>query len=203
MTRMLRPDLQVIADQVPEKSTLLDIGCGDGELLAWLAENKQVDGRGIEIDAQNVSVAMARGVAVIQADVNTDLQDYPTALYDVVILSQALQAMQDPKSVLEQLLRIGDKAIVSVPNFGFWRNRYYLAVKGKMPVTKTLSYQWYDTPNIHFCTITDFVELCEAMGIRIEKRIFVNDRGVPSGFSGKGFFANLFGEQGVFVLSQK
>ncbi len=203
MTKNLRPDLQVIADLVPANSTLLDIGCGDGELLAWLAEHKGVDGRGIEIDPHNVSVAMARGVPVIQADVNNDLADYPTALYDVVILSQALQAMQDPKAVLEQLLRIGNQAIVSVPNFGFWRNRFYLAVKGKMPVTQTLAYQWYDTPNIHFCTITDFVELCEQMGIVIQRRIFVNDRGSPSGFHGKGFFANLFGEQGIFVLGQK
>ena len=196
----LRPDLQVIADLVPEGAKLLDVGCGDGTLLAWLGLNKGVDGRGIELDAAQVYKAVACGLSVIQGDSNSDLADYPAQGYDYVILSQALQAMREPKAVLGQLLRIGRHAIVSVPNFAHWRNRLHLGVKGRMPVTKALAYQWYDTPNIHFCTLSDFVELCEQSAIIIERRIMVGDSGVPVGFYGKGLLANLLGQQGVFLL---
>lgn len=199
---MLRPDLRVIAELVPTCSRLLDIGCGKGILLAWLAAHKQVDGRGIEIDALKVKQAIASGVPVVQGDVNIDLADYPDNAYDIVVLSQALQAMLDPKATLAQLLRIGKKAIISIPNFGHLRVRLDLLLRGRMPVTKTLTYSWHDTPNIHFCTITDLVELCNEMGITIEKRLSVNHAGVPTGFSGRGFLANLLGKQGVFVLSK-
>lgn len=198
----LRADLRAIADYVPVGVKLLDIGCGDGELLAWLAKHKQVDARGLEIDTHNVNRAIALGVSVIQGDIETDLMYYPTQSFDVVILSQTLQAMRDPKMVLEQLLRVGRTAIVSVPNFGHWKNRLYLAFHGQMPVTKTLSYAWHDTPNIHFCTLTDFVILCEQMEITITRRIWVNAQGEPARFYGKGRFANIFGEQGIFVLSR-
>ena len=198
----LRRDLQVIADVIAPASTVLDIGCGDGSLLGWLSAHKQVDGRGIEIEQARVNKAIESGLSVIQGDVNKDLSYYPDQAVDWVVLSQALQAMQDPAGILNELMRVGRRAVVSVPNFGHWKNRLHLALKGKMPVTKTLTYQWYDTPNIHFCTITDFVELCEQLGITIEQRIVVRHSGEPSAFSGKGFFANLFGEQGVFVLSK-
>lgn len=199
----LRPDLKAIADLIDPQSRVLDIGCGEGTLLRWLMDYAQVDGRGLEIEQDLANRAIEAGVPVVQGDVNIDLQHYPDGAYDYVILSQALQAMQDPKLVLSELLRIGKCAVVSVPNFGHWKNRLYLGLRGKMPVTKTLAYQWYDTPNIHFCTITDFVELCEDMGIAIEKRIVVSHGGVPSRFHGKGTLANLFGEQGVFLLSRK
>jgi methionine biosynthesis protein MetW len=136
----------------------------------------------------------------VQGDVNSELADFPDDAFDVVVLSQSLQMLEDPKAALAELLRLAPKAVVSVPNFGHYKNRLYLALKGKMPVTKTLSYQWYDTPNIHFCTIADFVELCEQLGITIEKRLMVSREGHPSKFRGKGWAANLLGQQGVFVL---
>lgn len=198
----LRPDLQAIAGLIPENANVLDIGCGDGELLAWLMRNKRVEARGVEIDTENVNKAIAVGVPVIQGDIETDLAFYPDKAFDVVVLSQTLQAMRDPKAVLAELLRIGKTAIVSVPNFGNWKNRFYLGFKGRMPVTRTLSYQWYDTPNIHFCTISDFIVLCEDMCITIERRIWVNAEGELSRFSGRGLMANILGEQGIFLLSR-
>jgi len=198
----LRADLAVIADLVPQGARVLDIGCGDGELLEWLKTHKAVDGRGIEINQSLVAQAIARGISVVQGDVETDLDDYQEAAYDYVILSQTLQTMRDPKRTLEQLARIGKKMVISVPNFGYWKNRLYLTCLGKMPVTRTLSYSWYDTPNIHFCTITDFVVLCESLGITIESRSFVDAQGQRARFYGHGFWANLFGEQGVFLLSR-
>lgn len=196
----LRPDLEVIAALIAPSSRVLDIGCGEGTLLAWLRDQKKVDGRGIEIDQQQVHRAIAAGIPVIQGDVTSDLTHYPDQSYDFVVLSQTLQTMKDPHQVLSELVRIGKQAIVSVPNFGHWKNRLYLAAFGKMPVTKTLSYQWYDTPNIHFCTITDFVILAEQLGIAIEDRVVVDAHGHKTKFTGHGFFANLFGEQGVFLL---
>lgn len=199
---MLRADLRIIADLVPENSKVLDVGCGDGELLAWLSVEKRVDGRGLELSQAGVNASIARGLSVVQGDADTDLSHYPDQSYDYVILSQTLQTMRDPKAVLESLVRIGRHAIVSVPNFGYWRNRLYLFLKGRMPVTKTLSYQWYDTPNIHFCTLADFVELCALTSIAIEKRVYVDNKGMQSSFQGKGALANIFGEQGVFMLKR-
>lgn len=198
----LRADLQAIADLVPEGAKVLDIGCGEGELLGWLVANKNVDARGIEIDQPSVQKALSAGLSVIQGDVNRDLSYYPDQAYDYVILSQALQALHAPSDILDELVRIGTNVIVSVPNFGHWKNRYYLACKGRMPVTKQLTYTWFDTPNIHFCTITDFVELCESKSIAINDRIFVNETGTKVHFRGKGFLANLLGQQGIFLITR-
>ncbi len=198
--RTLRPDLQAIADMVDAKASLLDIGCGDGELLEWLQREKQVSGRGIELSVSGVNNSIARGLSVIQGDVTEDLKYYPDKAYDYAILSQTLQTLNNPKEVLEHLVRIARHAIVSVPNFGHWKNRLYLGLTGRMPVTKTLNYQWYDTPNIHFCTITDFVTLCEDLGLTIEKRLYVSHQGIPTYFHSRGPFANLFGEQGIFMI---
>lgn len=201
--KQLRPDLAVIASLIVPGSRVLDVGCGDGTLLAWLRDEKQVDGRGVEIDTAQVNAAISSGIPVIQGDVNSDLADYPSQAYDYVILSQTLQTVADPQAVLAELVRIGKQAIVSVPNFGHWKNRLYLALFGKMPVTKTLTYQWYDTPNIHFCTISDFVILAEKLGISIEDRVVVDTHGHRARFTGRGPFANLFGEQGVFLLRKR
>jgi methionine biosynthesis protein MetW len=190
----------VIADMIPQGSRVLDIGCGDGALLAWLSAHKGVDARGMELSRAGVTSAIARGLSVIQGDADLDLAHYADQSYDCAILSQTLQTMRDPKGALAHLARIGRQAIVSVPNFGYWRNRLYLWWHGRMPVTKTLSYSWYDTPNIHFCTLRDFVELCEEMHIRILKRLFVNHKGLPQRFQGKAMSANFFGEQGIFLL---
>lgn len=196
----LRPDLQAIADLVAPGSSLLDVGCGEGELLAWLKEHRQVKGRGIELSQQGVHRAIAKGLSVIQGNADIDLAHYPDQAYDYVVLSQTLQTLRDPRDVLAQLVRISRHAIVSVPNFGYWKNRLYLACKGRMPVTKALSYQWYDTPNIHFCTIADFVDLCDLLGLTIERRLYVSELGIPSSFNNRGLFANLFGEQGIFMI---
>lgn len=196
----LRPDLLAIANLVAPQSSLLDIGCGEGDLLAWLQEHRQVQGRGIELSQGGVNRSISRGLSVIQGDADTDLHFYPDQAYDYAVLSQTLQTLRAPKEVLEQLMRIARHAIVSVPNFGHWKNRLYLAFNGTMPVTKTLSHQWYDTPNIHFCTITDFVNLCEALGLTIEKRLYVTHQGVPNYFHNRGPFANFFGEQGIFMI---
>ena len=196
----LRSDLQSIAALVPEGSKVLDIGCGDGELLAWLSAQKHVDGRGLELGQAGVNASIGRGISVVQGDADTDLVHYPAQAYDYVILSQTLQTMRDPKEVLSNLTRIGRHAIVSVPNFGYWKNRLYLLFKGRMPVTQTLAYEWYDTPNIHFCTLSDFVTLCERMNIAIEKSIYIDSFGNPSSFQKGGLLANIFGEQGIFML---
>ncbi len=198
----LRPDLQVIADLVPTGCKVLDVGCGDGELLAWLTTHKQVDGRGLELSQTGVNASIARGLSVVQGDADTDLREYPHKTYDCVILSQTLQTMREPKAVLENLVRIGKHVIVSVPNFGYWKNRFYLLLFGRMPVTATLSYEWYDTPNIHFCTLSDFITLCDEISITIEKRVYVDNRGTQSYFQGKGSLANMFGEQGIFMLKK-
>jgi len=200
MTTQLRPDLQAIADMVAPGSSLLDVGCGEGELLAWLKEHKQVSGRGIELSQQGVHRAISKGLSVIQGNADTDLEFYPDNAYDYVVLSQTLQTLREPKAVLGQLVRISKHAIVSVPNFGYWKNRLYLACKGRMPVTKSLSYEWYDTPNIHFCTIADFAVLCDMLGLTVESRVYVNQHGIPSVFNNRGLFANLFGEQGIFMI---
>lgn len=198
----LRADLAVIATLIDAGTRVLDVGCGDGTLLSWLQQHKQVDARGLELDAVQVQRAIARGLSVIHGDADTDLPDYGNDSYDCIILSQTVQTARDPKALLVQLMRIAPRMVVSVPNFGHWKNRLYLALKGRMPVTKTLSYEWFDTPNIHFCTIKDFVILCETLGLKIEKRIMVDAQGRRSRFYGRGLLANLFGEQGVFLLKR-
>ncbi len=196
----LRPDLAAIANMVESGSSLLDVGCGEGELLAWLKDHKNVRGRGIELSQQGVHRAISKGLSVIQGDADDDLEHYPDNAYDYVVLSQTLQTLQAPQDVLFQLVRIAKHAIVSVPNFGHWKNRLYLLCKGRMPVTKSLSYEWYDTPNIHFCTISDFIVLCDKLQISIEKRVYVDSFGMSSVFNNSGILANIFGEQGIFMI---
>lgn len=195
-----RVDFAVIADLVEPGSRVLDVGCEDGELLALLEAEKNVDGRGVELAMQNVSRAVGRGLAVVQGDADRDLVDYPDNAFDYVILSQTLQATRNPRTVLTELVRIGQRAIVSFPNFGYWRVRLSLLVRGRMPVNETLPYQWYDTPNIHFCTIRDFVALCRELDVRIVKATALNGFGQARALSASWRFWNLFGEQAVFLL---
>jgi methionine biosynthesis protein MetW len=198
-----RIDLCLIADMVAEGSRVLDVGCGDGDLLDILARQKRVDARGIELSRDGVAKAVSRGLAVVQGDADTDLADYPDDLFDYVILSQTLQATRNPREVVEHMLRIGRRAIVSFPNFGHWRMRAQLLFKGRMPRTEHLPHEWWDTPNIHFCTIQDFVGLTQLIGAQIEKSVAVDASGTPFRFNLPWAFWNLFGEQAVFLLKRK
>ncbi|MBE7185891.1 MAG: methionine biosynthesis protein MetW [Methylobacterium mesophilicum] len=195
-----RVDLDVIAGFVPEKARVLDVGCGDGELLELLQAERQVDGRGIELSQRNVNLCVARGLSVIQGDADADLVFYGDKSFDFVILSQTLQAMRNPREVLEHLLRIGDRVVVSIPNFGHWRVRLSLLFRGRMPVTRHLPYSWYDTPNIHFCTIRDLKTLCDEVGARIERATALDASGARIGLSLPWWFWNFFGQQAVFVV---
>ncbi|MBI3452230.1 MAG: methionine biosynthesis protein MetW [Rhodospirillales bacterium] len=199
----IRVDLQVIADMVASGARVLDVGCGDGALLDYLVHFKQVDGRGIELSQAGVNASVSQGLSVIQGDADTDLKDYPSNAFDYVILSQTLQATYDPRTVLGHLVRIGRRAIVSFPNFGVWHVRLKLLWHGKMPVTDSLDTAWYETPNIHLCTIDDFVELCDDLGIVVEEGMVLDARGRPKGLRAPGILANLLGEQGLFVLHQR
>ena len=191
----LRPDLAAIAAVVPQGARVLDIGCGDGALLSELRATAAIDGRGIELDAADVASAVGRGLSVVQGDADTDLVDYPADGFDVVILSNTLQAMRAPAAVLGEMLRIGRRAVVSFPNFGHWRVRLALLFGGRMPVTRTLPVSWHETPNIHLCTIDDFRATVAAHGFVIESAAFLS-----GGQQRGGVFANRLAEQAVFVL---
>jgi methionine biosynthesis protein MetW len=201
-TDTARVDLLLIAEMVAPGSRVLDIGCGDGTLLRLLTARKGVDGRGIELSQAGVNNCVAKGLSVIQGDADTDLVYYPDLAFDYAILSQTIQATYSPRHVLEQLLRIGRRAIVSFPNFGHWRVRAKLLFGGHMPKTEYLPDRWYDTPNIHLCTINDFTDLCRDVGARIERAVALNAYGRKLGVAMPLFAQNLFGEQAVFLLSR-
>jgi methionine biosynthesis protein MetW len=191
----LRPDLAIIAANVSKGSRVLDIGCGDGALMAALRDERQCDARGLELDAGDVASAVARGLSVVQGDADTDLADYPDASFDYAILSQTLQTTRRPDWVLDQLLRIGGQAFVSFPNFAHWRVRASLLWGGRMPVTRLLPLKWYATPNIHHVTIDDFRALLKERGIAIQGCWFLSgDRQTGAGL------ANLLAEHAVFLL---
>ncbi|MCD6034399.1 MAG: methionine biosynthesis protein MetW [Rickettsiales bacterium] len=196
LPQVMRKDLEMIAKLVQPGSKVLDIGCGEGVLLEYLAEQKAAKSHGIELIQAGVSACVKRGLSVIQGDADHDLIYYPDGCFDYVISSQTLQATHNPKLVLQEILRIAKRAIISVPNFGYWYNRLYLSVKGRMPVSSTLSYQWYETPNIHFCTVKDFEVLCQELGCVVEDHLFVGKNGklVPA------VMANSLSELGIFVL---
>jgi len=198
----VRVDHLLVAAMVAPGSRVLDVGCGDGKLLQLL-EQRGVDGRGIEISREGVNASVAKGLAVIQGDADTDLADYPDDAFDYVILSQTLQATRRPREVLEHMLRIGRHAVVSFPNFGHWSIRLGLLFGGRMPQTANLPDTWYDTQNIHFCTIKDFRDLCMLIGARMERAVAVNFWGKPLRLPAPWWFWNLFGEQAVFLLSRQ
>lgn len=203
MSETLRPDLAAIAEMVPQGARVLDIGCGDGELLEHLVRGRGIDGRGLELIQKNVNACVARGLAVIQGDADTDLADYASDVFDFVILSQTIQATHNPKLVLEHLLRIGRHVAISLPNFGHWRVRLDLLTRGRMPRTRLLHHGWYDTPNIHLCTIADFVDLVGIIGAEVEKAYAIDSRGRSHSMRAESWMPNLLAQGAVFLLHKK
>jgi len=201
---MLREDQKFIANLIEPKSKIIDIGCGEGELLSYLAVEKNISGHGIEIEPERVSRAVGQGLSVIQGDADRDLQYYPENGFDYALMILTLQNMKAPKQVLEEALRIAKRVIITIPNFGHVQNSIYLMLNGRMPVTKSLSYQWYDTPNIHFCSIRDFILLADEVDAKIRQQFYVNSCDEIKKFKGKKpRRANLFGRSGIFVLEKK
>lgn len=195
---MLRSDLAIIARNVRSGSRILDVGCGDGQLMAALRDHKQVDARGLEIDPVNVATAVSRGLSVVQGDADSDLVDYPDGCFDYVILSQTLQTTRRPDFVLDHMLRIGQQAFVSFPNFAQWKIRIAHMFGGRMPVTEQLPHRWYDTPNIHHVTIDDFRSFLKDRGVVIEGQWFLSGN-KPRNKA----LANLMAEHAVFLLRRR
>ena len=197
-----KKDFKIISDLIPNGSSVIDVGCNDGSLLQYLNEENNVNGRGMEIDQDKVQLCLSKGISVIEGDADVDLFDYPDNLFDFSILTYALQATKSPKTVLSQLVRISKKSIISFPNFGHWKIATSLLLNRKMPISNKLSYSWHETPNLHFCTINDFIDLCEEIDINIEIKANLKNYKL-SKYTGKNFFDSYFSEAGLFLISKK
>ena len=192
---------EIISELLPNNTRVLDIGCGDGTLINFLSKEKNIDVRGLELDEENVETCISKGLSVIEGDAETELGQFPDKSFDFVILSQTLQAFYNPVTVLEHLLRIGKSSIVSIPNFGYWKVRTSLLFFGRMPETRSLPYKWYDTPNLHMCTIKDFYELCNSRNISMKKIIGINNNKTSLIHNNNIKLKNLFSEVGIFLIS--
>jgi methionine biosynthesis protein MetW len=200
VAKNMRLDQRLIADMVAPHARVLDIGCGDGSLIDYLSRTRSCDARGIEIDMAEVTRAVGYGLPVVHGDADTDLAQYPDGAFDYVVLSRTLQAVERPREVLRQMLRIGAHAVVSFPNFGHWQLRWQLLTRGRMPMTSVWGRYWYETPNIHPCTIRDFFALCAEENYRVEHWLAVDEAGQRSPWRRAPGLANLFGEQALFQL---
>ena len=195
----MRADLDIIQEWIPAGSRVLDLGCGDGDLLYWLREHKQVSGYGLEIDPKQIANCIDKGVNVIEQDLDKGLSNFDSNSFDVVVMTQSLQALRYPDKVLREMLRVGRTCIITFPNFAHWRCRWYLATKGRMPVSEFLPYTWYNTPNIHFCTFRDFEALCSEMQVSVLDHLAVDHLHRDSVVS--RIWPNLLGEIGIYRVS--
>ena len=184
----MKKEFQIISDLIENNTRVLDVGCGDGTLMKYLKDKKNVDTRGLEISKDKVQICISKGLTVIEGNAEKDLKQFPNSSFDYVILSQTLQAFLDPENVISELLRVGKKAIVTIPNFGYWKVRIHLLFRGTMPITKDLPNEWYNTPNLHMCTIKDFVNYCN------KKNIKINSKNLS--------YKNLFSQLGIFVIEK-
>ena len=198
----MKSEYKIIADIIDKNSRVLDVGCDDGTLMEFLKKNKNVDIRGIEISKEKVQICISKGLIVIEGNAEFDLKQFPNDSFDFVVLGQTLQAFINPEIVIKELLRVGKKAIVTIPNFGHWKVRLNLLLKGTMPVTKTLPNEWYNTPNIHMCTIKDFFKFSNTLNFKIFKSLALMNQSVSTITEFNLFFKNLFSELGIFLIEK-
>ena len=198
----MRSEYKIISDIIENNTRVLDVGCNDGTLMEFLKKNNNVDIRGIEISKEKVQICISKGLTVIEGNAELDLKQFPDHSFDYVVLGQTLQAFINPEIVIEELLRVGKKAIVTIPNFGHWKVRLDLLTKGRMPVTSTLPNNWYNTPNIHMCTIKDFVNFSKIMNFKIFKSLALINKNVSDINNSNLFLKNLFSELGIFLIEK-
>jgi methionine biosynthesis protein MetW len=198
----MKKEFKIIAEIIKENTRMLDVGCGDGTLMKFLKENKNVDTRGFEISKTKAQNCIGKGLSVIEGNAEKDLQQFPNSSFDYAILSQTLQAFYNPEKVIDDLLRVSKKAIVTIPNFGFWKIRLHLLLKGTMPITKNLPDEWYNTPNLHMCTIKDFFNFCSKKNIKLDQSIALNNEKTSSINSGNLNLKNLSSELGIFLIEK-
>ena len=198
----MKQEFKIITDLVEKNKRVLDVGCGDGTLMEYLKENKKIDIRGIEISKNNVQKCVGKGLIVIEGDAEKDLTQFPASSFDYVILSQTLQAFLNPEIVINELLRVGKKAIVTVPNFGFWKVRLHLLIRGTMPITKNLPNEWFNTPNIHMCTIKDFFNFCNNRKIKLDKSLALSNEKNSLINNINLNIKNLYSEVGIFLIER-
>ena len=198
----MKNEFKVIADLIKKDTRVLDVGCADGTLMKFLKDNKNIDVRGLELSKDKVQECIAKGLTVIEGNAEKDLKQFPEKSFDYVVLSQTLQAFLNPEVVINELLRVGKKAIVTIPNFGYWKVRLHLLTKGTMPITKTLPDEWYNTPNLHMCTIKDFVYFVKSRNFKIFKSLALNDQNVSLINNTNLGIKNLFADLGIFLIEK-
>ncbi len=198
----MKTEFKIIAELIENKKRVLDVGCGDGTLMKFLKENKEIDTRGLEISKNKVQNCIGKGLSVIEGNAEEDLKQFPDSSFDYAILSQTLQAFYNPEKVINDLLRVSKKAIVTIPNFGFWKVRLHLLLKGTMPITKNLPDEWYNTPNLHMCTIKDFFDFCSKKKIKLYQSIALNNEKTSLIYAKNLTIKNFFSELGIFLIEK-